>query len=197
MPADSARRRFLTTAGVSIGLPWLESVPSAASKPDRATDRTPTRMVCIGNMLGFYPDAFWPVGEGGVAESRTLRSLARHEENLTLIRGLDHGIKGGHFSIHTYLTGVKYSDAATMPNGNISVDQAAAEYVAGQTRFSSLTVGSQSGIHGGCQMSWTRTGTRVPPISGPQALFDKLFTDEDARDRDAAEHRMSLRASIL
>lgn len=200
MSADHARRRFLAAAGISFGLPWLESAGSdsnAATKPSGPSATSSTRMVCIGNMLGFYPDAFWPKENGSVRQSRTLKSLARHQDHLTLIRGLDHGIKGGHFSIHTYLSGVKYSDASTMPNGNISVDQAAAESVVGQNRFNSLTIGSQSGIHGGCQMSWTRSGTRVPPISGPQALFDKLFVDEDAKNRNAAEDRMGLRASIL
>lgn len=197
MSADHARRRFLTAAGMSFGLPWLESA-SADAPPAPQTPESPrTRMVCIGNMLGFYPDAFWPGKDANVGQSRTLKSLARHQSDLTLIQGLDHGIKGGHFSIHAYLSGVKYSDAATMPNGNISVDQAAAEAVVGQTRFNSLTIGSQSGIHGGCQMSWTRSGTRVPPISGPQALFDKLFVDDDAKNRSVAEDRMNLRSSIL
>ncbi len=38
----------------------------------------------------------------------------------------------------------------------------------------SLTVGSEGGIHGGCQIAWTKSGVRVPPITGPAELFDRL-----------------------
>ena len=52
-----------------------------------------------------------------------------------------------------------------LTEGNITLDQRAAETVGGATRFPSLTIGSEDGIHGGCMMAWTRSGTRVPPIS--------------------------------
>ena len=67
------------------------------------------------------------------------------------------------------------AEARAMPEGGISLDQRAAEFVGSRTRFPSLTIGSADGLHGGCQMSWTRTGTRVPPISGPRELFHALF----------------------
>lgn len=193
-----ARRRFLTAAGISVGLPWLETAGASDATPKPTPDSgAKRRMVCIGNMLGFYPEAFWPVADGSVEASRTLRSLTPLKKDLTVISGLDHGVKGGHFSIHAFLSGVRYNDAASMPDGNLTIDQRAAESVTGQTRFSSLTVGSESGIHGGCQLSWTRSGTRVPPISGPERLFGKLFVDEDSGNRAAAADRLDLHASIL
>src|SRR5437763_16357271 len=84
-----------------------------------------------------------------------------------------------------------------MPEGNITVDQRAAETIGGITRFPSLTVGSEDGLHGGCMMSWTRSGTRVPPILGPRELFRKLFTDDNAADRDLLVDRFRLPGSIL
>ncbi|MEM6776466.1 MAG: DUF1552 domain-containing protein [Planctomycetota bacterium] len=205
-PSD--RRKFLAATGFGLSLPWLESVRSPAAEieslaPAAKTGRKAAlpggkpRMVCIGNMLGFYPDAFWPAGDGSVQQSRTLRPLSPLADDLTVISGLDHGLKGGHFAIHAFLSGVRYNDAGLMPDRNMTVDQRAAESVSGRTRFNSLTVGSESGIHGGCQMSWTRSGTRVPPISGPQELFNRLFVDEDAADRHVAEDRFDLHASIL
>ena len=157
------------------------------------------RMVCIGNMLGFYPEAFWPEKsvDPTLESSRTLKPLQPLQKDLTLISGLDHGVNGGHFSIHAFLSGVRAADAKSMPDGNITVDQRAAEALVGQTRFSSLTVGSQDGIHGGCQMSWTRSGTRVPPIPGPQQLFRKLFVTEDAQNQKRAADRLNLHGSIL
>src|SRR5437763_5334980 len=84
-----------------------------------------------------------------------------------------------------------------MPEGNITVDQRAAETIGGITRFPSLTVGSEDGLHGGCMMSWTRSGTRVPPIPGPRELFRKLFTDENQSEQARAKDRFRLKGSIL
>jgi len=36
---------------------------------------------------------------------------------------------------------------------NVTIDQYAADHVVGLTRFPTLTIGSESGIHGGCQLS--------------------------------------------
>lgn len=110
---------------------------------------------------------------------------------------LDHGLKGGHFAVHTFLTGVKNTEARGLPDGGISLDQRAAEHVGSQTRFPSLTVGSESGLHGGCRISWTRTGTRVPPIEGPRELFGRLFIAGDESEKQKAFDRISLQGSIL
>ena len=52
-------------------------------------------------------------------------------------------------------------------------------------------------MHGGCLMSWTRSGTRVPPIPGPRELFRKLFISDNAEDRDRTKDRFELQGSIL
>jgi hypothetical protein len=84
-----------------------------------------------------------------------------------------------------------------MPEGNITVDQRAAETLGGATRFTTLALGSESGIHGGCLMSWTRSGTRVPPISTPRELFRKLFVSEGAADVAASLDALDRKGSIL
>jgi len=155
-------------------------------------------MVCIGNALGFYQPAFHPKQSGRDYElPPLLEPLAPHRNDLTLFSALDHGAKGGHFAIHSYLTGVMNTDAKSMPEGNISVDQRAAETVGGATRFPSIAVGSIDGIHGGCLMSWTRSGTRVPPIPGPRELFRKLFITDSAADREQYQDRLLVQNSIL
>ncbi|WP_182869047.1 DUF1552 domain-containing protein [Stieleria mannarensis] len=206
------RRSILQAAGISIALPAFDSLRNraAAAESDASSATSspaPRRMVCIGNMLGFYPDAFWPEqkdegkvrvgGDQPAALSTTLASLTPHQGDFTVIGGLDHGLKGGHFSIHAFLSGVRSVDAKSMPDGNITLDQFAAETIGGQTRFSSLTVGSDSGIHGGCQMSWSRSGTRVPPITGPRELFERLFVGVAAADKQRAADRFRMKESIL
>ncbi len=190
------RRSFLKAAGVSIALPALESSPIAMAESSKAA--APVRMVCIGNEFGMYPESFWPKDYGSNYKiSPTLKPLSAHRSDFTLLSHLDHGLKGGHFAIHAFLTGVKAADARNMPEGGISLDQKAAEFVGSQTRFPSLTIGSDDGIHGGCQMSWTRTGTRVPPIPGPRELFRQLFVENSAEAKKSAVQRIQLQASIL
>lgn len=190
------RRSFLKAAGACIALPALESLPRVLAAGEAT--RSPPRMVCIGNEFGMYPGAFWPEKLGADYELTTLlKPLAACRDKLTLFSHLDHGLKGGHFAVHTFLTGVKAAEAKGMPDGGISLDQRAAEFVGSQTRFPSLTIGSEDGLHGGCQMSWTRTGTRIPPIAGPRQLFRSLFVEDDTSARQKATDRIALEGSIL
>ena len=194
-----ARRSFLKSTGIAIALPSMESLTRvSAGESNDVGNQTPCRMVCIGNEFGMYPGAFWPKTPGSDYEvTPLLAPLRKHRGEMTLFTHLDHGLKGGHFAVHTFLNGVKAAEAKAMPEGGISLDQRAAEHVGSRTRFPSLTVGSEGGLHGGCRMSWTRTGTRVPPIQGPRELFRSLFINEDAREKQAATDRIDLQGSIL
>src|SRR4051812_6979104 len=197
MPYNSIpRRSFLKAAGVCIALPTLESWPRPSTAGVVGTP--PRRMVCIGNEFGMYPGAFWPSKLGMDYEPTTLLGpLEAFCRDLTLFSHLDHGRKGGHFTVHAFLTGVKSVEAKGLPDGGISLDQRAAEFVGSQTRFPSLVIGSEDGLHGGCQMSWTRTGARIPPIPGPRELFRLLFLEEDHEAREKAIDRIALQGSIL
>lgn len=206
-PVPVNRRFFLRAAGVTLALPLLESLTPRALAANAAlrtapgatvTGKRPMRMVCIGNMLGFYPPAFFPTQTGRDFNLPVdLEALAPHRKDFTLFSGLDHGVKGGHFAIHAFLSGVRNADAKGMPEGNITIDQRAAETIGGATRFPSLALGSEDGIHGGCLMSWTRSGTRVPPIGTPRELFRKLFVSDSADDRAKAMDRVARKGSIL
>lgn len=201
------RRFFLRVAGVTVALPLFESLTGRVMGASLAIDRRPgiavgasrpTRMVCVGNQLGFYQPEFFPTKTGrGYDLPSLLQPMAPHQSDFTLFSGLDHGVKGGHFAIHSYLSGVRSVDAKAMPEGNISIDQRAAETMGGATRFPSLTIGSEDGVHGGCMMCWTRSGTRVPPIPGPRELFRKLFISESSSERERAIDRFALQRSIL
>jgi len=191
------RRTFLRATGLCIALPAFESNARLFAE-ETAREASPRRMVCVGNEFGMYPGEFWPKSHGTDYELTTLLApLEDHRKDLTLFSHLDHGLKGGHFAVHTFLTGVKSADAKGMPDGGISLDQRAAEFVGARTRFPSLTVGSDNGLHGGTQMSWTRTGTRIPPIPGPQQLFRALFVGDDSKAKQQAADRIQLQESIL
>ena len=112
-----ARRAFLKASGVAIALPQFISDRKAKADTGRS-ELPPRRLVCIGNEFGMYPEAFWPASQ---SEQYTLTPLLEplraHQKDFTLFRNLDHGVKGGHFAVHTFLTGVKASEARMMKEG--------------------------------------------------------------------------------
>lgn len=199
------RRRFiLKSLGATLALPALPSLLASAVGGNSAVQLAKgagtgaRRFVAIGNLLGYQTKHFFPESTGSAYEQTTLLApLAECRKHMTVYRGLDHGVKGGHFAVHSFLSGVLNSEAQNRPGGNVSIDQFMADEIGFQTRFPSLTVGSESGIHGGCQIAWTKSGVRVPPISGPAELFDRLFVDDSRERQERRQQENRLQASIL
>ncbi|MCB1231294.1 MAG: DUF1552 domain-containing protein [Verrucomicrobiae bacterium] len=200
------RRRFvLKSIGATLALPGLHSLMAkevggvnTALQMTKGAGVGAKRFVAVGNLLGFQQKSFFPESTGKGYELTTLlQPLEANRKHMTVYRGLDHGLKGGHFAVHSFLSGVLNSEAKNRPDGNVTIDQFMAEEVGIETRFPSLTVGSEGGIHGGCQIAWTKSGVRVPPITGPAELFEKLFV-EDTKERQAARKQENqLQSSIL
>lgn len=205
MKTQIDRRRFLLrTAGASLTLPGLTSLMAkttgslASLQATKGAGVGARRFVAVGNLLGYQQKSFFPKTAGKDYESTTLlKPLEGLRKEMTVYRGLDHGVKGGHFAVHSFLSGVLHSEARDREDGNVTIDQYLAERVGDQTRFPSLTIGSEGGIHGGCQLSWTRSGIRVPPITNPAELFDRLFANDSPERRKQRGKENKLQASIL
>jgi len=199
------RRRFiLRSLGATLALPGLCSLSAKALSGNptvqvaKGAGIGARRFVAIGNLLGYQTKQLFPKTTGRDYEKTTLlEPLWEQRDLMTVFRGLDHGVKGGHFAVHSFLSGVLNSEAQNRPDGNVSLDQFLAEEIGHQTRFPSLTVGSEGGIHGGCQLAWTKSGVRVPPITNPAELFDKLFASDSAERRTRREQENHVQASIL
>ena len=198
------RRRFiLQSVGTTLALPWLPSLRAAvtsnsALQTAKGAGMGARRFVGVGNLLGFQVKQLFPSKPGRDYEKTTLlEPLWENRSQMTVYRGLDHGVKGGHFAVHSFLSGVLNSEAQSRPNGNVTLDQYLADEVGFETRFPSLTVGSEGGIHGGCQLAWTKSGVRVPPITGPAELFERLFVDDSAERRTRRVQENQLQGSIL
>jgi Protein of unknown function (DUF1552) len=199
------RRRFiLKSFGAALALPALPSLlasavgGSSAVQLAKGAGAGSRRFVAIGNLLGYQVKHLFPESTGSAYEQTTLlKPLWDVRKNLTVYRGLDHGIKGGHFAVHSFLSGVLNSEAQNRPLGNVTIDQFMADEIGYQTRFPSLTVGSESGIHGGCQIAWTKAGVRVPPITGPAELFDRLFVTDSQERQERRNQENRLQTSIL
>ena len=195
---------MLKTVGASLALPGLPSLLAKSTGGNSAVQATrgagigAQRFVAIGNLLGFQQKSIFPETTGkGYEETTLLKPLRENRKNMTLYRGLDHGVKGGHFAVHSFLSGVLHSEAKNRADGNVTIDQFIADEVGVETRFPSLTVGSEGGIHGGCQIAWTRSGIRVPPITGPADLFEKLFVDDSPERKSQRSTENHLQDSIL
>jgi hypothetical protein len=185
-----SRRQFLQGTGIALSLPALESFAAGTS----IADKSPRRLVCIGNHLGFYPDNFFPEAAGrDYVPTSTLKPLVGHRDDLTVFSHLDHELNGGHKAVHGFLTSIKKEEAAGFPEKNISLDQAAAEHVGSFTRFDSIN----TGIGEGTDMCWSRAGVHVPPISNPATLFRGLFVNSPQSEREVERARLTHRASVL
>ncbi len=182
------RRALLRGTGVALALPFLDAM---------ASSRAPTRrMVCIGNDLSFNPDTWLPATTGTAFKpSPLLEPLERHRQSYTVFSHLEHPmINKGHESVHAYLSGVLSSDAKAWPDGNITVDQRAAEFLAGKTRIPSLHIGV-SPTSG--RMSWTRSGVAVPTTCKPAEIFQALFREDSADEKRQRIHQFEVDRTVL
>lgn len=120
LPTSSPHTRchFLRGVGVSIALPWLETLARAAAPAPVQ------RFVCVANPYGMIRDAFFPTEEGIKARLPVnLQPFEGLRGKFTVFSNLDHGFNNGHSGTHMFLSGVKVSEALSLPDGNISLDQ--------------------------------------------------------------------------
>jgi hypothetical protein len=117
------RRRFiLKSLGATLALPALPSLLSSAVGGNSALQTAKgagtgaRRFVAIGNLLGYQVKHFFPESTGTAYEKTTLlKPLWENRKQMTVYRGLDHGVKGGHFAVHSFLSGVLNSEAQNRP----------------------------------------------------------------------------------
>jgi hypothetical protein len=187
-----SRRAFLRGVGVSVALPWLESVPVWGDEVVRGkASEPPVRMACLFSGNGFHSKEWWAKGEGaGMELGKVLEPLKPVREKLTFIRGLYNAeaLIGG---IHSCQTGNLLTGAHLAPGGEIhsgvSCDQVVAERLKDQTKVPSLVLGCEpsiAAIHKNYSMiysshiSWSSATTPTPLELYPALAFDRLFRDD-------------------
>lgn len=186
------RRTFLRGAGVAMALPIFESMLPRGHAADKS-DRPVKRMVCLSNNYGVYQKAFFPEARGSEYDlPPTLKPLERHRKDFTVFSNLDHGLTGGHACVPTFLSGIRPDMASGFPEGNISLDQKAAEFVGAATRFPSLTLKVKETN----QISFTRTGVQVPAIDVTE-MYRKLFLEDSVESQKQERLRLKRHSSIL
>ncbi len=184
-----SRRTFLRAAGVSLALPLLEVNAVGAPIP-----KVPRRMVCINTPLGLHPAAFFPEKAGkDYALSPYLDVVKDFREDFTVISGLSHPDVGpSHDSNYSFLTGAPHPEQRAGFKNTVSLDQFAADFLHGQTRFASLPLSCE-----GFGLAWTKSGAPVPTESWPSSVFAKLFIEGRPDEVEAQKRRLQDGLSIL
>src|SRR5262245_18624847 len=210
-----SRRTFLRGIGVSMALPWLESVPVwGEDKPRHSSSEPPVRFACLFAGNGFHSKEWWAKGQSKAMElGKVLEPLRPFREKLLFLRGLynQEALIGG---IHSCQTGNLLTGAHLAPGGEIKsgirCDQVDAERMKNQTKVPSLVLGCEpsiAAIHKNYSMiysshiSWSSATTPTPLELYPALAFDRLFRDEvgkaDKSVLDAVmEDTRGLRSSV-
>lgn len=190
-----SRRTFLRGLGVSMALPWLESLPvwGEETTADKAS-QPPVRLACFFSGNGFHSKEWWAKGEGKQMEfGKVLESLHPVREKVLFLRGLYNAeaLIGG---IHSCQTGNLLTGAHLAPGGEIrsgiSMDQVVAQKLGDQTKVPSLVLGCEQSIaalHKNYSMiysshiSWSSPTTPTPLEVYPALAFDRLFRDDTGK----------------
>jgi hypothetical protein len=214
-----SRRTFLRGIGVSMALPFLESLPVWGDLPAAASrsSRAPVRLAVLFAGNGFHSKEWWAEGEGkDMTFGQVLAPLGDFREKMVFIRGLYNGeaLKG---NIHSSQTGNLLSGAPLASGGEIrsgtSIDQVLAQRYGRSTKVPSLVLGcerSNPSVHKNYSMlysshiSWSSPTTPTPLEIYPALAFDRLFKDDvtqgdksvlDAVLADASDFRRHVSAS--
>jgi len=199
---------MLRGLGVSMALPWMESMPVWGDEPKGGSEggsEAPVRMAVLFSGNGFHSKEWWAKGEGKSMElGKVLAPLSELREKTILIQGLynEQALKG---NIHSSQTGNLLSGAPLASGGDIrsgtSVDQVLAQRYGRGTKVSSLVLGceqSNPSVHKNYSMlysshiSWSSPTTPTPLELYPALAFDRLFKDEVQRgDKSVLDAVMS------
>ncbi len=186
------RRAMLRGLGVTMALPWLESLPVWGDEPARGrASAPPVRLAVVFAGNGFHSKEWWARGEGrGMELGKVLAPLERFKDRLLFIRGL-YNQEAGKGGIHSAQTGNLLTGAPLEGDGGIrsgvSMDQMLAQKVGKETKVPSLVLGCEpsiSALHKGYSMiysshiSWSSPTTPTPLELYPALAFDRLFRDD-------------------
>lgn len=143
---------------------------------------------------------WFPTGEGKDYQlTNVLRPLEPLMDDVSVFSGLSHPrcrTMNGHDTGDTFLTG--NSLAPGTYKNTVSLDQLAASHLGQDTRLASLTVSTDGGIGPRTRsttLSYSEKGQPIPALADPKLIFQRLFGQDHASQRDRA--RLENSGSIL
>jgi hypothetical protein len=208
-----SRRTLLCGAGVTVGLPWLESIPVWGSSiaQEGTEGRFPKRFAALFMACGINPDHWWAKGTGSDMElGKSLAPMEPLKNKMNFISGLFNKNSTG-VGIHPGQTGNILSGASLQKGselrGGISVDQVLANQLGQQTVQASLVLGCEQPITGyhetnfsmaySSHISWQNATSPVPMEVYPSLAFDSLFDNRGSRRNQSVLDRVKEQATSL
>ncbi|MGI9430121.1 MAG: DUF1552 domain-containing protein [Bythopirellula sp.] len=187
------RRTMLRGTATAMALPLLEGMSWAK---DAAA---PPKRLCYVYIPWGVSSAWYPTATGKDYElTMPLEPLAPFKSQMSVITGLSNpkcrNLQGAHGSVDTFLTGAAHKPPEY--RNTISVDQLAAKYIGGATRYSYLLTATNGGVGSptrSATMAYTEKGRPIPTLADPHKIFDMLFGKVDEKDRQ----RMTATKSVL
>ena len=211
-----SRRTALKGLGLSLALPWMESLSSASAA---VTQAPPQRMAFLFVPNGVHLPDWTPQREGfGFELPYILEPLSSVRDELLVLSGLTHDKgrsngdgPGDHArSASVFLTGAqpRKTSGSNIRSG-VSVDQVAAQQIGQATRFASLELGCERGRGAGScdsgyscayssSVSWASEASPLGKETNPRAVFERLFGNDSARERNQShDRRKAMKKSVL
>ena len=202
-----SRRTVLRGAGVTMALPWLESLPAFAGTT--GPNAFPQRFAVLFMGNGVNEDHWDAQGSGAAMTlSKTLAPLEPLKHKINVIHGLYHKRAVGH-GIHPAQTGCLLSGAdiqkGAIIHAGITVDQMLANRIGQDTAQSSIILACEQPMTGyhetnysmaySSHISWQSPDSPVPNEVYPSLAWDNLFENRGSlrnmsildRVRDDAE----------
>jgi hypothetical protein len=187
-----SRRTFLRGAGVTMALPFLDSMVGAQTLLKNTAASPKPRLGCIYVPHGATMYKWTPSTVGkGFDFSESLSPLEKYRDRVTVVSNLFHASATGadagaeHArSAAIYLSGGRPQKNAV--RAGVTLDQIAAEHISQDTPLPSLELGIEEvslscGAGYGCAyfntISWRTPTVPLPVENSPQAVFEKLFGD--------------------
>ncbi len=207
-----SRRRMLHGLGVTMALPWMESINSFANEiaghehasgnqPNSRQDTAPVRMAVLFSGCGYHSKEWWARGTGSEMElGRVLKPIEAFRDRIVFINGLYNAeaLKGNIHSSQTgnLLSGAPLSSGGTIRSGT-SMDQVVAQRIGQRTKLPSLILGCEKAnpsVHKNYSMlysshiSWSSPTSPTPLEVYPALAFDQLFKEPAGRsDRSVVD----------
>jgi len=215
-----SRRTFLRGAGVTVALPFLESMVPAQTPLSKTAANPKSRLACIYIPHGATMDHWTPATAGtGFEFSEILKPLEPFREYVNVVSGLCHpqagptdgedsgGALDHNRAVATFLTGSHPKKTAQSYVG-VSVDQAIAEKVGQDTPLPSIelsieesTLSSDAGFSGAYRntIAWKSPTVPLPMENSPQVVFERLFGDgsTDSQRKARRQQSVSLLDSVM
>ena len=195
------RRTFLKGTGLSLALPFMDSLAPAA-----APAKPPVRLGFMYMPHGVYMDKFWPKDQEAFLTSPPpiIKSLQPIMDQCLMMKGIS-GVPTAPFNgaphaleLSTWLT-ARLPDASSRGRINIAIsaDQIMANYVGTQTSLPSLELATmpqtwkenQEGLHEGyySYCSYRSPTQPVPAEIDPRNVLNRLFGKKGRRPVEGYE----------